>query len=143
MSAPFSFSLKRSPLLRSLTALAHVMPLSCAFFADTRPLVLSVVGVLTLVSAVATSRQGRELGQLRLTVVPQGVSVLEKDGRALEVDILPESVDLGWLIVLVLVERNSRIRRRAALTRGALDAESWRSLRRFLRWELPDEAQAL
>lgn len=141
MSAPFSFSLKPSRLLYAIVLLAHLLPVLCAVFAGNRTFVLPLVCTLAVISALLSVRQHRRMAGMRLTVVPRGLSCIDSEGDRREVALLPESADLGWLIVLVMQEQVTGRRIRAAVTRSMMSGEAWRSLRRCLRWELPEELQ--
>ncbi len=144
MSAPFSLSLGYTRLIRSIALAAHLVPLACVLGAGSSLVVVCGVAGCAAMSAVLTVRRARLLASRFLTVVPRGVSVLGWQGAApVEVDVQPESVDLGWLIVLVFEERATGRKWRVALTREAAPDGAWHALRRHLRWGLPGEAQSL
>lgn len=136
MSAPFSLSLRRSRLLCAALLALHALPLICGLFAGMSRFGLICLGVAVLVSAAFNLFEARRLAGMRLTLVPHGLSVLVRGERTCEVDVLPASSDLGWLVVIVWRELATGKQGRAALTRDSVPGGEWRALRRYLRWEL-------
>lgn len=143
MSASFLFSLRLSRLLKFSLLLAHGLPWLCVWAPGVPRGVAGLTLVASLVSAGFQLRRARRLADSSLSLQVGGECWLTQGGRRSAVDILPESRDLGWLIVLVWREQNSGRAGRAALTRDGLPREIWRELRRYLRWSVAPELRQL
>ncbi|MDO6388266.1 protein YgfX [Uliginosibacterium sp. 31-12] len=137
MSAPFFLPLRRALLLRVATVVSHVLPLLCVLAPEVpRTLALGVALGVAL-SALWQLRSQRRLASCTLEVGADACWWSDGNLR-LQVDVLADSRDLGWLIVLVWRELESGRCERAALTRDGLAAEDWRALRSYLRWRPKD-----
>ncbi|MDQ7988133.1 MAG: protein YgfX [Candidatus Dactylopiibacterium sp.] len=139
MSAPFSLPLRHSPLLWAALLATHLAPLVAVVLTAPAPAVSFPLVVAVGASAVFSLRRARRLHGCSLRVAPRGESVLSQGGATRPVEILAESREMGWLVVIAWREADGRVRR-AALTRDAFPAETWRALRRFVRWEAGDQA---
>jgi len=138
MSAPFSFSLLYSRSLWWAAGLAHLLPLLCLGASGVPGWARMVVLGGVLVSAGWGWRTARCLRHLRMAWSVSGEVWLRAPTGDAQIEILPDSIDLGWLIVLHWREMNSQSTGRAPLTRDALAPEHWRALRRYLRWSRPE-----
>lgn len=140
MSAPFLFSLRLSRLLKLSLVIAHGLPWFCVWTPGVPGWVAGLTLAASLVSAAWQLHQAGRLADSSLSLQAGGECWLTaQGGRRIAVDILPESRDLGWLIVLVWREQDTGRSGRAALTRDALSPEFWRELRRYLRWNVAPE----
>lgn len=139
MSAPLSFSLRLSVPLRLATGLAHVLPGLCLTAPNVSGwLRVAVLGML-ICSAGWQYWQVRRLRGLSLEWMASGEAWLQTQKGRVQIEMLTDSVDFDWLLVLHWREFESFREGRAALTRDAFSAEHWRILRRRLRWSLAQE----
>ncbi|NSL56653.1 protein YgfX [Uliginosibacterium aquaticum] len=137
MSAPFFLPLRLSRVLLGTIILVHGLPLACVLAPEVpRPLSIAVTLAVVL-SALWQMRQWQRIAACVLQMSGEACWLERGDSRV-QVELLSDSRDLGWLIVLVWRELESGRCGRAALTRDGLPAEDWRALRRYLRWQLSD-----
>jgi hypothetical protein len=93
--------------------------------------------ILLVCSAVWQWRRARNLRRQCSQWSASGeIWLLDASQRGVQIEVLQDSADLGWLVVLHWQELESSQKGRAALTRDAFTAEQWRTLRRHLRWNL-------
>jgi hypothetical protein len=140
MSAPFLFSLRMSASLRLALCLTHGLPPLATLMLEVNGWLFWPVLALSLGSGLWHGRRARRLAVTSIRIAGSGEAWLLVMGEARAIEILPASKDLGWLIVLVWREPGSERIERAALTREGLPPDTWRALRRYLRWELPQQA---
>lgn len=132
MSAPFSFGLAWSPVLRGLVAVLHGLPLICALAAGLDPAMILLLLAASGVSAVRQLRRARADAARRLSFAP-GACLLEDGGRCEEIEIDEAFADLGWLISFAWRSAGSG-RGRGLVVRDGFSAAEWRQIRFFLRW---------
>lgn len=143
MPAPLILPLREGLLLRAATVFAHLLPVFAVWMAGSARWVCGVVSLLVLISAWRQVRRVRRWCACRISLHESGLARLETPQRPAgdDIRILPESVDLGWLVVLVWQPVDGGVVRRAAISRDSLPADVWRGLRRWLRWQIPADAK--
>lgn len=139
MSAPFLFPLRYSRVLVWAINLAHLLPLLCLCLEGVPAWGRLLVTGGVFVSMLWQGRATQLLRHLSVSWSPSGEAVLRGPTGETQIEILADSIDLSWLIVLHWRELDSGRSRRAALTRDAFSAEHWRVLRRLFRWSVVQE----
>lgn len=142
MSAPFLFSLRFSPGLRCASGFVHVLPVLCVWAPEVPFWSRAAVLIPVLVSALWWWRRAGSLAETAFSFQPGGECWIERGGRQRSVQLMATSRDFGFLIVLAWQDLESGRVERAALSRDGLPAETWRALRRYLRWDLPQQCRA-
>lgn len=136
MSAPFLCPLRLSPLLQGVLLLLHGVPPLCALAPGVPSWLAPPLWGASLLSGLWQLKRARNLGRLAMQGTAHGECFLLEAGLSRPVEILPDSRDMGWLIVLVWRDPESGVGGRAALTRDGQAFDAWRALRRHLRWGL-------
>lgn len=136
MSAPFSLPVRYSPLLRLMVVLTHVLPILSSAMAQMDPWLMWLVWLAAAFSAPLNWRKARSLAACRIEFMADGACCWQSREGAIDIELLPESRDFGFLIVLVWRELESGRVGRLALLRDGVAADEWRALRRYLRWGL-------
>ncbi|MET7015438.1 protein YgfX [Uliginosibacterium flavum] len=139
MSAPLSFSLRISVSLAFMVVLAHLLPGLCVWSPNVSVWLRGVMLGVLACSAGWQYWRIRRLRGVRLEWMVSGEAWLQTPRGRLQIEVLADSLDFDWLLVLHWRELESSREGRAALTRDAFSAEHWRVLRRRLRWSLAQE----
>ena len=125
--------------MRLATGLAHLLPGLCLLTPNLSGWLRGAVLGLLVCSAAWQRWRMRRLRGLSLAWMASGEAWLQTPSGRLQVEVLADSVDFDWLLVLHWRELESFREGRAALTRDAFSAEHWRALRWRLRWSLAQE----
>jgi Na+/melibiose symporter-like transporter len=134
MSAPLSFSLRHSHGLIVAIGMLHLWPALSAYYSPT-PLWFKVVVIVLLgCSGVWQLRRGLQQAGKSLLWLESGEAWVMTSAERVQVVVLSDSLDWGWLIVLHWREIGSAREGFVALTRGAFSQQAWRLLRQRLRW---------
>ncbi|WP_371929860.1 protein YgfX [Uliginosibacterium sp. 31-16] len=134
MSAPFVFQLRQSKALMLASISAHLLVVGSVVVSKTPSWVMVFVLACVVVSIFWQWRRKAYFSQLSVRLTASQELWLLTPATEVQVEILPGSVDLAWLIVLHWRVMESPRQDRVALTREAFSSEDWRALRRFLRW---------
>lgn len=128
--------LRHSPFLCAALLAAHLLPLLAVWLSHLSVFEAAGVTVLVAISAGIHLCRVRRRHGWRLLLHAAGHAQLQRTLAQPPVDVLllTESRDLGWLIVLCWQPEGSGQVERFALCRDGMPAETWRKLRVSLRW---------
>lgn len=134
MSAPFVFPLRSSRTLILASISVHLLVLGSVVVDESPRGVTAFVLMCAAASIVWQWRRNVYFSRLSLRLTASHEVWLQTPAAEAQIEILPSSVDLGWLIVLHWRVMESGREDRMALTCEAFSSQDWRALRRFLRW---------
>ena len=131
--APLRISAAYSPIVKIALFAAHGFPLLACLSAGVPNAVRFVVVLTIVVSAIVSWRRTHNLSLLRFLMTADGALCVEREGRDVQVEILPGIVDMGWLLILPWRDEIG-CTQRTVLAQDGFSLEDWHQLRIWQRW---------